>query len=109
MIRVAINGFGRIGRLALRRIEKTSSIEKTNEMINNTFSEKEQAMYDRAAISLDIRNQCFLWSAIMLAGTVLSLVLSPYMAILAFIVWGILFFKDTHMDAHKAFEKYLLK
>ena len=27
MIRVAINGFGRIGRLALRRIEKTSSIE----------------------------------------------------------------------------------
>ena len=41
----------------------------------NTFSEKEQAMYDRAAISLDIRNQCFLWSAIMLAGTVFSLVL----------------------------------
>jgi hypothetical protein len=75
----------------------------------NTFSEKEQAMYDRAAISLDIRNQCFWWSAIMLAGTVFSLVLSPYMAILAFIVWGILFFKDTHMDAHKAFEKYLLK
>ena len=31
-------------------------------------------------------------------------VLTPYMAI-----WLILFFKEVHFDAHKAFEKYLLK
>ena len=34
----------------------------------NTFSDEEQAMYDRAAISRDIRNQCFIWSALMLGG-----------------------------------------
>ncbi len=75
----------------------------------NTFSDEEQAMYDRAAISRDIRNQCFIWSALMLGGTVLSYVLSPYMAIPTFIIWCFLFFKDTHIDARKAFEKYLLK
>ena len=75
----------------------------------NMFSEKEQALYDRAAISRDIRNQCFTWSGVMLAGVFLSVLISPYMAIPAFIIWCILFFKDAHIDAHKAFEKYLLK
>lgn len=74
----------------------------------NTFSEQEQALYDRAAISRDIRNQCFLWSAVMLVGTILSLVFTPYLAIPTFIVWGVLFFKDMHVDVHKAYEKYLL-
>ena len=44
----------------------------------NSFTDKEQEMYDRAAIP-------------------------------TFIMWGFLFFKDTHMDPHKAFDKYLLK
>ena len=44
----------------------------------NSFTDKEQEMYDRAAIP-------------------------------TFIIWGFLFFKDTHMDPHKAFDKYLLK
>ena len=74
----------------------------------NTFSEQEQALYDRAAISRDIRNQCFLWSAVMLAGTILSCIITTYFAIPTFIVWGILFFKDMHLDVHKAYEKYLL-
>ena len=75
----------------------------------NSFSEKEQAMYDRAAISLDIRNQCFTWSALMLVGTILSYVFTPYLAVPVFIIWFYLFFKDAHIDAHKAFQKYLLK
>ena len=45
----------------------------------------------------------------MLIGTVLSFIISPYMAIPTFIIWCYLFFKDTHMDPHKAFDKYLLK
>ena len=45
----------------------------------------------------------------MLIGKVLSFIISPYMAIPTFIIWCFLFFKDTHMDAHKAFDKYLLK
>ncbi|MFG6332389.1 MAG: DUF3784 domain-containing protein [Lachnospiraceae bacterium] len=75
----------------------------------NSLSEKEQAFYDRARISRDIRNQCFTWSAIMFLGTVLSFFLTPCMAIPAFLIWGILFLKEVHFDAHKAFEKYLLK
>ena len=75
----------------------------------NSFSEAEQALYDRAAISRDIRNQCFIWSGLMLAGTVLTYVITTYIAIPTFIIWCILFFKDTHIDVHKAFDKYLLK
>ena len=75
----------------------------------NMFSEKEQAMYDRAAISRDIRNQCFVWSAVMLIGTFLSYFFTAYMAIPTFIIWCFLFFKDMHIDAYKAFEKYLKK
>ena len=46
---------------------------------------------------------------IMLVGAVLSYFLTPYMAIPAFIIWLVLFFKEVHFDTHKAFEKYLLK
>ena len=60
----------------------------------NTLSKEEQALYDKAYISRDIRNQCFTWSAIMLIGAVLSYFVTPYMAILAYIVWLVLFFKD---------------
>ena len=75
----------------------------------NSLSKEEQALYDKAYISRDIRNQCFTWAGIMLIGAVLSYFLSPYMAVLAFIIWLILFFKEVHFDTYKAFEKYLLK
>ena len=77
--------------------------------IFNSLSKEEQALYDKAYISRDIRNQCFIWSGIMLIGAILSYFVTPYMAILAFIIWLFLFFKDVHWDNHKAFEKYLLK
>ena len=75
----------------------------------NSLSKEEQALYDKAYISRDIRNQCFIWAVIMLIGAVLSYYLSPYMSIPTFGIWLILFFKDVHFDTHKAFEKYLLK
>lgn len=75
----------------------------------NSFSKEEQALYDKAHISRDIKNQCFTWAGIMLVGAVLSYFLTPYMAIPAFIIWLVLFFKEVHFDTHKAFEKYLLK
>lgn len=75
----------------------------------NSLSEEEQKMYDKAQIAKDMRNSCFLWSAVMTAGAVLSCFLTPYMSVAAYVVWGVLFFKDVHLDAHKAFEKYLLK
>ena len=75
----------------------------------NSLPKEEQALYDKAHISRDIKNQCFTWAGIMLVGAVLSYFLTPYMAIPAFIIWLVLFFKEVHFDTHKAFEKYLLK
>ena len=72
-------------------------------------SKEEQALYDKAYISRDIRNQCFIWAVIMLAGALLSCFLTPYMAIPIYIIWLVLFFREVHFDNHKAFEKYLLK
>ena len=58
-------------------------------------------------IARDMRNSCFLWMTVMLAGSVLSYVVTPYMAIGAYVLWLILFLKDVHMDTRKAFRKYL--
>lgn len=74
----------------------------------HSLSKEEQAIYDKAYICRDIKNQCFTWSAIMFVGAVLSYFVTSYMAIPAFIIWGIMFFKEVHFDTHKAFEKYLL-
>lgn len=75
----------------------------------NALPKEKQMLYDKAQISRDIRNQCFIWSAIMFMGAVLSYFVTPYMAIPAFIIWLVAFFKNVHFDANKAFEKYLLK
>ena len=75
----------------------------------NSLPKEEQALYDKAYISRDIRNQCLVWTVIMLIGAVMSFFISPYMAIPAFVIWLILFFKEVHFDTRKAFEKYLLK
>lgn len=85
--------------------------EKAAKLVSgfNSLSKEEQRLYDKAYISRDMRNQCFTWSAIMLIGALLCYFATAYMAIPAFIIWGILFFKEVHFDAHKAFEKYLLK
>lgn len=75
----------------------------------NSLSKDEQERYDKAYISRDIRNQCFVWSGIMFVGAILSYFVTAYMAVPAFIIWLILFFKEVHFDTYKAFEKYLLK
>lgn len=73
----------------------------------NTLPKEEQERYDKEYLARDMRNSCFLWMGIMLAGAVLSYLVTSYMAIGAYLIWGILFFKDVHMDARKAFAKYL--
>jgi hypothetical protein len=85
--------------------------EKSTRFVSgfNTLSEKEQVLYDKRYIAKDTRNSCFLWSSIMLIGALGSLFLTPYFSIVAYIIWGILFFKDIHYDTRKAFEKYLIK
>ena len=86
-------------------------LKKTAKFVSgfNSFSKEEQAMYDKAQISRDIRNQCFIWTVIMLVGAIVSCFLTPYMAIPTYIIWLVLFFREVHFDNHKAFKKYLLK
>ena len=74
----------------------------------NTLPQSQQEQYDRAAISRDMRNQCFLWAAVLFAGAVLSCLISPFMAIPAWISWLVLFFREVHLDPEKAFDKYRL-
>ena len=85
--------------------------EKATKFVSgfNSFSKEEQALYDKAHISRDIRNQCFMSAIIMLAGALLSCFLTSYIAIPTYIIWLVLFFREVHFDNHKAFEKYLLK
>lgn len=65
--------------------------------------------YDKAYISLDMRNQCFTYALILFLGAILSYFISAIIAIPTYVLWGILFFKSVHLDAEKAFEKYLIK
>lgn len=65
--------------------------------------------YDKAFISLDMRNQCFTYALILFLGAMLSYFISALIAIPTYIIWGIVFFKSVHLDAQKAFKKYLIK
>lgn len=64
--------------------------------------------YDKAYISRDMRNQCFIYFVILSIGATLSYFLSAYIAIPTYIIWAIVFFKSVHLDTEKAFEKYLI-
>lgn len=73
----------------------------------NTLNHPEK--YDKAYISRDMRNQCFIHFVILCIGSVLSYYLIAYVAIVAILVWLILFFRNFNLDAEKAFEKYLIQ
>ena len=74
----------------------------------NSIPQKEQEKYDKAWIARDMRNSLFVWAAVMLAGAAGSRFISGYFAVAAYVVWIVLFFREVHLDARKAFEKYLL-
>ena len=73
----------------------------------NTLNHPEK--YDKAYISRDMRNQCFTYSLILFLGAILSYFISAIIAIPAYVIWAIVFFKSVHLNAEKAFEKYLIK
>ena len=64
--------------------------EKSAKLVSgfNSMPKKKQEKYDKAYIARDMRNQCFVRSAIMLAGAILSLFVSKYMAILVILMAG---------------------
>ena len=71
----------------------------------NTLPDYEKEQYDRAWMAREERNNFLLWGSIMLVGAMVSLVWA-YAAIIAYLVWLILFFKDVRLDAREAFKKY---
>lgn len=73
----------------------------------NTLPKEKRELYDKKRMSRDQRNMFLIWAAIMAAGSVLSLFVSQYMAAAAGAVWLIAFFKEVHLDAEKAFAKYM--
>ena len=75
----------------------------------NTLSKEERDLYDHASIAKDTRNQFFMWTCIMLTGMNLSILISSNMAIVAYVIWSIVFIKDIHLDTKEAFEKYRKK
>jgi len=72
----------------------------------NTMPKEKRELYDKEMMSMDQRNAALIWAAIQGTGAVLSYFFSQYMAIGAFIIWMVVFFKDVHLDAEKAFGKY---
>ena len=54
----------------------------------------------------DQRNAFLIWAAILGIGAIFSYLISQYLAIVAMVIWLIIFFKDVHWDDEKAFGKY---
>ena len=75
----------------------------------NSLTKNQQQLYDKGRMAKDMRNSCFIWAGIMLVGALVSYFISSYFAIIAYVIWGFVFFRDVHFDPQKAFEKYLLK
>ena len=73
----------------------------------NSLSKEERQSYDTARISKDMRNQCWTWTAVLTCGAFLTYYVSPFMSVVAMVVWLCLFFKEVHLDVYTAFEKYL--
>ncbi len=75
----------------------------------NFFSQEQQARYDRAAIARDYKKLFAWWTA----GAFLFAVLAFWFAWWAFGAAAVLFLisigKEMHIDAEKAFEKYMIK
>ena len=74
----------------------------------NSYSKEEREKFNQAAICKDTSNNFFIWFAVFLIGAILSHFIFSYSAIVAFIVWLVLFIKDCHLDVEKAFGKYRL-
>ena len=69
---------------------------------------EKRELYDTERMWRDRRNGFFIWTAVFAVGAALSLLASQYFAVATFIVWLVLFLKDVHFSAEKAFEKYKL-
>lgn len=75
----------------------------------NSMPKEQRKCYDKETMSRDQRNAFLIWASILGVGAVLACWTTQHIAIIAFAVWLIVFFKDVHFDVEKAFGKYKLK
>ena len=75
----------------------------------NFFTEEQQARYDRAAIAKDYQKLFTKWTIGAFLFAVLCLWFSWWAFGAAFVLFMISVFRDFHIDAEKAFEKYKIK
>jgi hypothetical protein len=74
----------------------------------NTLPKEDRSSYDQRRMSRDMRNSLLLWCAVLLTGAALSFFISFYFAILAAVIWLVLFFREVKIDVDKAFRRYKL-
>lgn len=72
----------------------------------NTIPKEKRELYNKEKLSKDHRNIFLIWAIIQGIGAILAYYISQYIAIAAFTIWLIVFFKDVHLDEEKAFGKY---
>ncbi|MCI8961299.1 MAG: DUF3784 domain-containing protein [Lachnospiraceae bacterium] len=72
----------------------------------NTMPKEKRELYDKEKLSKDHRNIFLIWAIIQGTGAILAYYISQYIAVIAFIIWLVVFFKDVHLDDEKAFGKY---
>ena len=72
----------------------------------NTMPKEKRELYDKEKLSKDYRNIFLIWAIFQGIGAILAYYISQYIAVIAFIIWLIVFFKDVHLDKEKAFGKY---
>ena len=72
----------------------------------NSISKEEREKYDKRKMSIDMRNSLFIWAIILFLGAILSYYISKYCAIIAIVIWLVIFIKHFYIYPEKAFEKY---
>lgn len=84
--------------------------EKATMLISgfNTLPKEERDKYDKGRLSKDRRKAFLIWAVIFAIGAIASFLVTSYAAIIAFVAWIILFFRDVHLDPEKAFGKFKL-
>lgn len=82
--------------------------EKASILISgfNNLTKAQREKYDKSKMCKDMRNLFFAFVVIFVIGGVLSYYIIAYFAIIAFIVFFVIFFKNVHLDIGKAFDKY---
>lgn len=68
----------------------------------NSLTEEEQEKYDTLKLSIDVRNQLFIWSAVLFLGGLLS-VCNEYFGVGAMFVWYLLLVNNMGLNS---FDKY---